>query len=144
MVRIIEKWISNRIANTIQNGISKTTFLIVLTMFIFAPVIMKSKLIIFGERTYGEVIDYKYDNFNKQKYYFSKVEFDAHDTKMIIWSGADVIISRGEKIKIAYDKKKPSNCMIVKMSNIYSKLKLISLGVLILVWVIAYCSFRKK
>ena len=138
-------------SNNTQYRISIFTFVITLVVILLIPVFAKSKLLFFGERTDGKVMK-KMVSYNNRgnignikgfSDYFS-IQFYVLDNTFEILGAENVMYDIGSKVKIAYDKKNPSNCMIVNISYIYSGLATAFAGFLLLAWITTYISFRKK
>ena len=131
-----------------QYKISKSEFFIILVVILLIPIFAKSKLIVFGKRTYGEVLHHEkvYTKGSiSSPYYYSIIRFSALvDTTVEMRGAQNIIYEVGEKVKIAYDKKNPLNCMILAISYIYSGFVTSIAGFLVLVWIAVYTSFRKK
>jgi hypothetical protein len=106
------------------------------------PVFVKSKLLLFGKRTYGELVEHKKvvkgTGITDGSFYYSVIRFNAHGTVIKMWSAQNVKYGSDEKVKIAYDEKEPTDCMIVDISYIYSGNPAIISGFLLLVWIAAY------
>ena len=128
---------------------SKYTFVLVVVIILIIPVLVKSKLLIFGERTYGKV-EYHKEVFTRGlkyggSYYYSIIKFEDNDNTTIeMWGAQNVIYKSDEKIKIAYDRKDPLNCMILDISYMYYSKSAILSGFLLLVWIALYTSIRRQ
>jgi len=123
-----------------------------LVVILLIPVFAKSNLLLFGERTYGEVLYHKeirtgapgaLGTIAKFSYH-SIVKFDIHNTTIEMEGAQNVRYGIGEKIKIAYDVKDPLNCMVLDVPYIYSGYRTMIAGFLLIVWISVYSSFKKK
>ena len=128
----------------IHHNISKTIFFSVLVVLLLIPVFTKSKLLLFGERTYGEMVGQIIDEKKRGRPHYSVINFNVFDTTIEIMGAENVIYDVGTKIKIVYDKNAPSNCMIFSISYIYGGFAASMSFVLIIIWFAIYTSFKKK
>jgi hypothetical protein len=125
----------------------KYTFIFVVIIIVLIPVLTKSKLLIFGERTYGELITHKkvYSEgltFGSGFSYYAVIQFKTKDATFEIWGAENIIYKTDDKISIAYDKNNPLNCMILEFSYVYFGTSVILSLFLLIVWIPLYFTLK--
>ena len=113
-------------------------------MLLLFPVFAKSKLLLFGERTFGKVVELRKAHIRLGSFYYSVIEFNVHDSTIKVLGATNVRYSTNEKVRIAYNKNNPLDCMILEISYILDSLEAKTAGFLIIVWVVAFFSFFER
>lgn len=125
--------------------VNKTKFYIILVLILLLPVSKKYKLLLFGARTEGVVVDYaelihlpvNYVGWHN----CAIIRFDSNNETHYMRGPEDVMYESGKEMKVIYDKKKPSKCMIPTFAYFYSMPNALLPGIFLLLWIAFYTSF---
>ncbi|MFO7370338.1 MAG: hypothetical protein R6X09_08725 [Bacteroidales bacterium] len=125
--------------------VSKTKFYFVLILILLLPVSKKYKLLIFGTRTEGVVVDYA-ELIDLPVNYLdwrncAIIRFNANNKTHYMRGPEDVMYEPGRKMKVIYDRKNPSKSMIPAFAYFYSMPNALLPGILLLLWIAFYTSF---
>lgn len=128
--------------------VSKTKFYLILVLILLLPVSKKYKLLLFGARTEGVVVDYaelidlpgNYIDWHN----CAIIRFDAHNETHYMRGPEDMMYKPGRKMKVIYDQKNPSKNMIPAFAYFYSMPNALIPGILLLLWIAFYTSFAPK
>ncbi len=125
--------------------VSKAKFYIILVLILLLPVSKKYKLLLFGARTEGVVIDYAELIHLPENYIdwhnCAIIRFDANNETHYMRGPEDVMYKPGRKMKVIYDHKNPSKSMIPTFTYFYSIPNALVPGILLLLWIAFYTSF---
>lgn len=126
--------------------ISRLQFWAVTLLILLLPLSSKYKLILWGEKTVGTVVDHKKVGFGRLSEYdtYSVIQFNADSKSVRMYGPENTIYELGDSITVYYDKRKPENCMILNFSYIYTGRSAIIPFVLLLVWIAFYNAFKDK
>jgi len=110
------------------------------------PVSKKYRLLLFGIRTEGIAVGYgevdvrstRPGNFN-----YTLFRFQTEKGSFEMRGPENVIYELGEKTRIIYNKKNPVKCIIPSFAYLYSAPNALIPGVLLLLWIAFYTSFKK-
>ncbi len=125
--------------------VSKTRFYFILVLILLLPVSKKYRLLLFGTRTEGVVVDYaelihlpvNYIDWHN----CAIIRFDANNKTYYMRGPEDVMYEAGRKMKVIYDNKNPSKSMIPAFAYFYSMPNALIPGILLLLWIAFYTSF---
>ncbi len=125
--------------------VSKVKFYIILVLILLLPISKKYKLLLFGVRTEGVVVDYaelihlpvNYIDWHN----CAIIRFKANNQTHYMRGPEDVMYEPGRKMKVIYDKKNPSKSMIPAFTYFYSIPNALIPGILLLLWIAFYTSF---
>lgn len=125
--------------------VNKTKFYFILVLIVLLPVSKKYKLLLFGARTEGIVVDYA-DLIHLPVNYIdwhncAIIRFDANNQTHYMRGPEDVMYEPGRKMKVIYNKKEPSRSMIPTFAYFYSMPNALIPGILLLLWIAFYTSF---
>ena len=125
--------------------VSKARFYFILILILLLPVSKKYKLLLFGERTEGVVVDYA-EMIHLPVNYIdwhncAIIRFDANKETHYMRGPEDVMYEPGRKMKVIYDRKNPSKSLIPTFTYFYSIPNALIPGILLLLWIAFYTSF---
>jgi len=126
--------------------ISKLQFWAVTLLILLFPLSSKYKLIIWGEKTVGTVVDHKKVGFGRLSEYdtYSVIQFNADSKTLRMYGPENTIYELGDSITVTTNKNNPQNCMIFSFTYIYTGRSAIIPFVLLLVWIAFYNAFKDK
>ena len=124
--------------------ISKRLFYFVLILILLLPLIIKSKLLLFGATTEGEVIYLKRTMSFRSSYLYPIIQFETEESVITMSGTQNSTPEIGEKVRIIYEKGNPINCMIFSFSYIYLNFSSVIPGILLLIWLAIYSTYRKS
>lgn len=126
--------------------ISRLQFWAVTLLILLFPLSSKYKLILWGEKTLGTVVDHKKVGFSRLSEYdtYSVIQFNAGSKTVRMYGPENTIYELGDSITIYYNKNNPQNCMIFSFAYIYTSRSAIIPFVLMLVWIAFYNAFKDK
>lgn len=126
--------------------ISRLQFWAVALLILLLPLSSKYKLIIWGEKTIGNVVDHKKVNSGRLSEYdtYSVIQFKADSVLVRMYGPENTIYEIGDSIAVFYKKDNPRNCMILAFAHIYTGQSAIIPFVLLLVWIAFYTAFKEK
>jgi len=126
--------------------ISKLKFYVILVLILLMPVSKNYRLLLFGIRTEGIAMGYNESQSisaipaNSD---YTSFRFETEKGSFYISAPENITYKSGEKAKIIYDKNSPEKCMIYSFSYLYSGPNAIIPGVLFILWIAFYTSFKK-
>lgn len=124
--------------------ISKRLFYFVLILILLFPLIIKSKLLLFGATTEGEVIYLKRTMSFRSSYLYPIIQFETEESVITMYGTQNSTPEIGQKVRIIYEKGNPINCMIFSFSYIYLNSSSVIPGILLLIWLAMYSTYRKR
>lgn len=126
--------------------ISKLQFWIVALLILILPISSKYKLIVWGEKTTGKVIEHKKVSSGRLSGYdtYSVIEFRVDSSTIRMYGPENTIYDLGENLTVFYNKQNPKNCMILSFTSIYTGRGAIIPLVLLLIWIAFYTAFKDK
>ncbi len=124
--------------------ISGKQFIFITLLFLLLPLSSNWKLLLFGERTTGIVEQHKITSpmFNNSERY-SIIRFQANGNDILIYGPEDLVYPIGKKIKIIYQKKDPSNYVMLTIAGLLLTNKSIIFLVLFILWLAFYLSVKE-
>ncbi|MBF8964255.1 hypothetical protein I0P70_13450 [Pontibacter sp. FD36] len=127
--------------------ISKAKFLTVLVLILLLPLLSKSRLLLFGLITEGEVIGYE-EAYTRSlrfsgKTTYSIVEFKTAKDVITMLGPPNSSYEFGEKVNVIYLQNDPDDCAIMSFSDIYLGLNAVLPAMLLLLWVCLYVSLKE-
>lgn len=123
--------------------ISRKQFILITILFLLLPVSANYRLIFFGEKTTGIVTELKQDRGNPEIYY-SIIHFEA-DGQYIDFIGPENLkYPPGKEITIYYKPGKPQKFIMFNIAGLLLNNKMITPGVLLIVWFAFYFSIRES
>jgi hypothetical protein len=126
--------------------VSKTFFWTICLLALLLPFSSNWKLLFFGKKTFGEVIDYRKlqsIGYGGNRDTYSIIQFST-DYETITFLGPDnLILPLGKKIKVLYDKKKPTHCMPLNIATLYLGRQMILPAVFLFLWIAFYVSLKQ-
>ncbi len=126
--------------------ISKLQFWAVTLLILLFPLSSKYKLILWGEKTQGAVVDHKKVGFGRLSEYdtYSVIQFNADNRTIRMYGPENTKYELGDSITVYYNKNNPQNCMIFSFAYIYTGRSAIIPFVLLLLWIAFYTAFKDK
>lgn len=126
--------------------ISRLQFWVVTLLILLLPLSSKYKLIIWGEKTIGKVVDHKKVNSGRLSEYdtYSVIEFKADSVTVRMYGSENTTYEIGDSIPVFYKKDNPKVCMILSFSFIYTGRSAIIPFILLLIWLAFYNAFKEK
>jgi len=110
------------------------------------PLSKEYRLLIFGQRTYGEIAGYHaadsaYNVYSKNVLYYTLINFNTENESYIVPAPRYMLFEEGSVVKIIYDKNNPDNYIIASFEFLYTSPIAIIAGVILLVWIAFYSTF---
>ena len=129
--------------------ISRTKFYLIIVLILLLPLLGKLRLLILGEITEGEVIDFEKRSSRSLRFHGSTTEYAVVQFKtaneVITMSGPpNAKYDFGEKVKVIYLRNEPTNCAIISFSDIYFGLNAVLPAMLLMIWVCLYLSLKEQ
>jgi len=106
------------------------------------------KLLLFGERTFGEVISQKVKYFKTQGGasvlgYYSVIKYKVNNEVYTIIGQENIKYPIGRKLKILYSVSDNSDCIILNFREIYLGKNMILPAILLLIWITFNWAFKE-
>lgn len=126
--------------------ISRLQFWAVTLLILLLPLSSKYKLIIWGERTIGRVIEHKKVVGGRLSGHdtYSVIQFKTDSVTVRMYGPENTVYKLGEPITVFYNRDNPEDCLILTFAYIYTGRSAIIPFVLLLVWIAFYTAFNDK
>ena len=140
-------WVKGKV--DISHHVTAKLFWFITLMILLLPITSKYRLLIWGSYTTGVVVGeenvryFGFSVFGPDKY--PVIRFTTTDGEIIQFYGPENFeYPMGSVLKVVYNPKKPTDCMVFSIGAFYTHPKAIVPGILFILWMAFYLAFRAK
>lgn len=121
--------------------VKRKTFYKVLIFLLLSPLLLKSELLLFGQKTKGVAMYNITRSTSRGSSNYTLVQFKVGEKTYDLLGPQNILYEEGEKFTVLYIKEKPSKNMIYTFSNIYLTFTSVIPCILLLIWITIYLTF---
>lgn len=128
--------------------VSKTQFWIITLLILLLPVSSKYKLLIYGKKTEGVVVNHKKVTAGLSRIggydIYSVIQFTADSLTVRMYGPENTIYDIGERLTVIYDRNNPRKCIIFSLGYLYTTTGVVLPAIVLLLWLAFYLAFKER
>ena len=124
--------------------ISFKRFLIITLLFLLVPISVNWRILIFGQKTNGIVVDYiKTYQYGHEVINYSVIQYKANNRYYEITGAEYKVYPLNTEITVVYKKSNPEKFLLLTFPGLFYTNKMIVPGVLLIVWFAFYLAMSQ-
>jgi hypothetical protein len=130
--------------------ISTPLFYLILILILLLPLSHNAKLLLFGKRVVGTVVEYDMIKGNARNdrmpgiSNISIVSFKANGKQYKTYSSLNAVFDIGEQITVIYKEDDPQENILLTFSSLYTGYGLVLTGFVLMVWMAFYLTYGSR